>query len=306
MIKLIRADFKRLFKDKLFWALSAALIAYAVYKLINHYATLTGNVDYDYIIPIFMDISVISFIIAVFIGFFVGRQFSDGTVRNLISTGASRTAIYLSSVITACVSSAVITVIYAAGSLAVEIGWNVPSDVAFTCLIISLILAVIVSAASVFVVMTVNGRAATAVICIAALALMLYATNYLGDMLGKPEYSYEIATVNGEKYDGQSLIPIDAEITYDFLPNPDYITGAKRTALETVSKLLPTTQYAYLGNLQISNQQEGLYLVDLNGYYHQIESAKDVFEFINVTYPVIFACMLSAGGIYLFKRKDLK
>ena len=102
------------------------------------------------------------------------------------------------------------------------------------------------------------------------------------------------------------VISPDDEFTEVYVPNPAYISGARRTAMETASKLLPTTQYAYLSNLEISNQKEGLYLVDLSGYYHEIKTAGDVFEFINVTYPAIFACALSGLGIYLFKRKDLK
>lgn len=121
MTRLLKADFKRFFKDKLF--LIACIIAGAfaistplLYKVL--FSTLTGMDDLS-MLGMILDVKTMFFsafsltnnlglIAPIFILIIIGKDFTYGTIRNKIIKGHSRTSIFLSLFI---VSASIISLI---------------------------------------------------------------------------------------------------------------------------------------------------------------------------------------------------
>lgn len=82
MIKLLRSEARRYFKNVLFWLGIAALLICGLY-----FGTLENlDVTYHLVVPIVM---------AVLISLIVGREYSDGGFRNKIISGHSKGKIFL-------------------------------------------------------------------------------------------------------------------------------------------------------------------------------------------------------------------
>ena len=92
MMKLLRADFRRYFKSKLFWislAISAVLGLASGKRVYD-----AAMVDDIYVVFGFI-------VFAVLIALTVGREFSDGGFRNKITSGHTKGKIFLSEYIAA-------------------------------------------------------------------------------------------------------------------------------------------------------------------------------------------------------------
>ena len=100
MLNLLSAGFVRLRKSRLFWlfiigeAAWGTLVAWLLYRF--------GNIRENQNICLFMPMIYGCVIEAVFCGFFIGTDYSDGTVRNKISVGCGRADIYLSNLVICC------------------------------------------------------------------------------------------------------------------------------------------------------------------------------------------------------------
>lgn len=98
MSNLLSANFSRLFKNKVFWLCMIAMFASAVLLVISHYNRMVLYEDYETKYTLdqvyFQFASFIGIICAVLTSFFLGTEYSDGTIRNKIIVGKTRTAIY--------------------------------------------------------------------------------------------------------------------------------------------------------------------------------------------------------------------
>ena len=81
MYKLLKAGFFRLRKDIIFWLFIFSTIAIAVFNLFR-YSSYTYDVTLDNILNEF--ITYIGLFIAIFVSIFVGKEHSEGIVRNKI------------------------------------------------------------------------------------------------------------------------------------------------------------------------------------------------------------------------------
>lgn len=117
MYKLLNAGFTRVKKNKIFWSLIIISILFASVMLLNQYKDLVRSKETGYSIDhtekLLVDfIKVIGFFIAVFTSLFVGTEYANGTIRNKIVIGHSRTSIYLSNLIISIVVGLLIELIY--------------------------------------------------------------------------------------------------------------------------------------------------------------------------------------------------
>lgn len=125
MTKLLSANFIRLRKSKLFWLAEGIMVGISVFSVINFYIE---NHKYPDMSPEYADYLLfasavfIFFVIAVFIGIFIGTEYSDGTVRNKLIVGHTRSAIYLSNLIVCSVFSVIVQLSY----MAVILGLGIP------------------------------------------------------------------------------------------------------------------------------------------------------------------------------------
>ena len=97
MNKLLSANFSRMKKDKIFWIGIAFMLCLGIFSNILYYKQ---NIQYpEYTITLdmgfFTPAMFIGIIASVFCSLFIGTEYSDGTIRNKISVGHSRTIIYL-------------------------------------------------------------------------------------------------------------------------------------------------------------------------------------------------------------------
>ena len=92
MRKLIHANFVRMVRGKIFWIIEAALAGYAVFA----YASVAGNIKRGLGIPdsflfvFFNEMLAMGAVMALFTILFLGVEYSNGVIRNKISTGHRR------------------------------------------------------------------------------------------------------------------------------------------------------------------------------------------------------------------------
>ena len=121
MSNIIRANFCRLFRSRLFWLLTAAILIYSAVFTYDSALKYTGTHEelgstcaemfcFDHG-------PVVLLILPVFISLYLGTEFSDGTMRNKIVVGNRRRKIYLADLIAAVTVSAVFCAAWHIGGL---------------------------------------------------------------------------------------------------------------------------------------------------------------------------------------------
>lgn len=100
MQNLLSEGFIRLKKSRLFWLFIAAETAWGSFLawLLYYYGNIGGNLNLSVFMPMFY----LCVAEAVFCGFYIGTDYSDGTIRNKITVGQTRANIYLSNLIICC------------------------------------------------------------------------------------------------------------------------------------------------------------------------------------------------------------
>ena len=117
MYKLLNAGLVRVKNNKLFWSLIIITLLIASITLLNQYKEIVHSREtgfpIDHTEELLVDfIKIIGFFIAVFTSLFVGTEYANGTIRNKIVIGHSRTSIYLSNLIISIVVGLLIELIY--------------------------------------------------------------------------------------------------------------------------------------------------------------------------------------------------
>ncbi|HIY01455.1 MAG TPA: ABC transporter permease [Candidatus Blautia faecipullorum] len=276
MRKLLRANFARLWKDKCFWAVLLVMAGYGIVGCLFQYREVLNGKDgaYMYQIIFLNDYILNSVGFAAFANLFLGREYSDGTMRNKLVTGATRTNIYLSNYVT-CVGAGI--VMQLAYTLAVSIlgipmfGWN-PDSLKAMSLYSCLGLLLICSEMAVFTLasMLCQNKAAVAVLCQIGVVAMLFVSMYVMSKLGLPEKIQ------------QSVASGDGSYVLEWVENPYYISGSARKWYQFIQDILPVGQ--------------GLSIVQY-GSAHPLLLA---------LYSVVIAVVCNVAGILGFQRKDLK
>lgn len=194
MIKLLRSDFSRLYRNGMFRILLAASVIVGVIcplygrRMLEIAGITIQGFCLDYYF--FRFANVIAFAVGVFCSFFVGIEYSDGTLRNKITVGHSRKAIYLANFITNAAAGCILYTVY----MVVDLCVGLPLMGAFQRFglreIITLILCaygVMISLAAMFtmVTMLVSSRVFSFMICmcglLAALFFGIHQLNMLSD-----------------------------------------------------------------------------------------------------------------------------
>ena len=112
MSKLLAANFSRMKKDVSFWIISAAVLMISISEVINNaYIDATvypedGETILNFLL--FQTIPAMGMVYAIFIAMFIGKEYSNGTIRNKLIVGHTRTNIYLANFITCLTGSLII------------------------------------------------------------------------------------------------------------------------------------------------------------------------------------------------------
>lgn len=293
MIKLLKGEFIRLFKGKIFWLGVIFMFGFASVAVYTKWDDLRNYPDY-YNPPdgiLLAGTLYISIVIAVFIGTFIGTDYSNGTIRNKHIIGHSRTVMYLSNMIVCVTASVIIHLVYIAvivGAASVGITRKFEMSVGSVAsqIIISIISVVAISAILLFVSMLISSRSAGVVTAIILSILMILAASMIDNALREVEYFDPGYTIVAAE-DG-SFVPVQQ----DPVENPNYLTGTKRKVFEFINDVLPVNQICQM----------------VFGKPTEISEANEennVNSFLPL-YSLALTAVMTTVGVLIFRKKDLK
>lgn len=281
MNKLLSAGFARLSKNKLFWTGMLVLPGFTAFNLLMFYRemkAIQGMLDdfrYSLDNYLYSPALFIGIFTAVFASLFLGTEYRDGILRNKLTAGHGRSAVYLSS-LTVCLTASLL--VYLAGvivtfALGIPL-FGMPETPPLAILQGHACAALTVAALSglfTLAAMMIDSRSASAVVCILGIFALLFLTFYILQRLDAPELldGYELGANN--------------EPVYISSPNPHYLTGSTRKVYEFFRDLLPTGMAA---ELWLSGSPANPLQACLGSLF--------------------VTAAATTGGILAFRRKDLK
>lgn len=280
MRKLLSANFSRLWRSKIFWVLEAlSAIAGAVFyvlAIINEHNIGNGwylaNGNYYFFLPLIYA----GVVIAVFSGFYIGSEYSDGTLRNKIAVGCTRSNIYLSNLIVVVTAGILFVITQMAASVCIglpflgtqiwealsPVGWRIPA---------AFVMILCYGAIFTCFVMQDSNKSRSLIISFVFALIIIIAGLYVYSTLQQPEFTTRMIM----QEDGSFLLQKG-------VPNNKYIRGAARMVYTFIEACIPSAQ--------------GL----------NIARSKGVFN------PLAIVCLLGVTaaftviGMTLFKKKDIK
>ena len=285
MRKLLSAEFVRLFKSWIFWLCLIFYTGVGIYLVMMRWLDIREHPDlyaeFDIIYRnaddfIFSGGMFFIFVVAVFIGIFVGTEYSDGTIRNKLAIGHTRSNIYLSKLIVCATADIIMYVLYILAVLAfgylLTDGTTIKARdiLIFTMTGIAVILAL--TALLLLLSMSIQSKAVGSVVTLTTVIVMFFASMMVFEMLSAPEYfdAYMYMDETGE------IVSEEKE------KNPFYLTGTKREIYEFLNDFLPVLQLYQIN----SNTTDNLDII--------------------VIYDCILLVVTTGTGIVIFRKKNLK
>ena len=279
MNKLLRANFARLWKNKVFWLGSLVLTVFCVLQKIS---MIQDSVEVHYLEETFWIYAyVIGIILSIFISLFVGAEYEYDTIRNKIISGHTRSDIYFANVLVCIVAGWIMCLGCLVFTLLVGVPFLGSFHIEFSEILSQGICVFALSAAYTaiycFFAMLIPNRTISTIACILLSFLMLFAGTTVSNRLDESEYYYipDSSLGIGEIDDGSHS---------EWIHNPDYLEGTERRIYEIVFEIIPGGQ-----SLQLSGM--------LNEHTRYIEMFSASLAWV----------VLSCGcGLTLFRKKDLR
>ncbi len=244
MGRLLRANFARVKKDKIFWlgllvALSLPLISCRTRYMEMQEFGFTAQMD-DLL---FLHVVYLGGICAAFCGLFLGTEYDHGTIRNKLMIGHRRGAVYLANLLLVFGATLFIHVLTTAAVYAVGFAcFGAPMigvKGVLRLFALSVLLTAAFSAAFTMLAMLCQNRAVASVTALVLFFALLFTNTVIRSHLRNPEFT--------------SYTEISAEETVSGLrPNPYYVRGTKRQVFKLLM-LLPTGQAISIGTAECEN-----------------------------------------------------
>ncbi len=278
MSKLLPANFSRLWKSKLFWLEVLSMFGFGVYATVSRYI-LMKKPDFPYgmeetlhSMTILMPV-----LAAVFTAMFIGSEYSFGTIRNKLTMGCTRGAVYLSNLIVCTVSQLIVYFVYmvpiaAVGFPLTRDSLHIPADELVKLTLMGAAAMIAVCAVLTLMSMLITFRSRAVVAEMLLMLVLVMAVGNIGSSLNEPEY-----------YAGYELNEETKQVEYqENIKNQFYIGGTKRVIFEFLYTFLPS------GQLMQVNEQ-------------------DVKEYsVMLLYDLVIIAAATGAGLVVFARKDLK
>lgn len=276
MTKLLSANLARLRKSAIFWLGTIFMAGMGAFVLMNQYFE---GVNYGIEIKldnfVFGYSLLIGIVAAVFCSLFLGTEYSDGTIRNKLIIGHTRASIYLSMLVTSIIAAVLMCLAFLVVVCAVGIpliGFVQAGVWAFAIILVdSLVMVCAVCSILTMISMLIPNKAISAIISILLMIALLALAVDIVQKLAAPEfYPVVEVTESGEFSTGETI------------PNPNYLTGGKRTLYEYALDILPTGQaYQFAGMQAVHLWQMPLY-------------------------SLAIVVISTFAGIFFFRKKDIK
>lgn len=278
MSKLLSANIMRLWKEKVFWIVIAVVFTLGAAIPISIKITEIRLGVFNSIDPVFGQFAMfIGVVLAIFCSFFVGKEYSDGTIRNKIICGKKRVDIYFANFVTCTVVSLMLCAAFFLPYLGIGIpligSFNMEKEIVFWLFLTVIFLSIAFASIFNLISMLSTSKAVTATVCILLTFLFLYMGFQFRGMLNQPEI------IDGTAYDENGVAYKEVE---DF-PNPEYLQGGERQVVQFLFNLMPGGQVAQcVGRGTVGNlSQLPIYSLGV--------------------------ILITTGiGVFVFKKKDLK
>ncbi len=281
MRNLISANFAKLKKDKFFWFAFFLMFSWSTIQLLAPLIEAVQNPDFE--LPTLDALFVqyyplIGGLCAILTGLFIGREYSDGTIRNKVIAGHSRSVIYLSNFVVSTAAGWFLNIAWIIPMLLIGIPcfgmFSSPFTIAAYTLVSLLMIAALTAVFSVFAMLITNKtNSSISIICAFLFVLMLGSACY--NQLCEPEI------IRG----GDIVVEEDGNVSMEKLEpqnNPAYVSGNTRKILTFVRDFLPTGQA-----IQMANEEK-------------------IDPPIMLLYSSVIIVLSTYIGIIVFRKKDLK
>lgn len=276
MYRLLNAGFARIKKDKVFIGIIIITSAIAIYMLYSNYMDMkkyNAVIETSTLLSNYLPMIGIS--MAIFTGLFVGVEYSDGTIRNKIIAGHTKTNIYLSNFIFSLVTGIIFQVVWTIIVLSVGIPiFGMPViDLRTQWIIFISLIMIIASYATIFNFVSIlsANKTISAVTCILLFFIMMGVILTAINILQTSEYIQE-AKVDSET----------GEMSFETVPNIKYPSESKKKVCQTITDIIPT------------------------GQAFEIGAGLDTNVYILPLYSLAVTIIFNGIGIYVFNKKDLK
>lgn len=316
MIKLLRANIARMFRSRFYILCLIVGLGFNAYITIDEYfgfkqvdswgeesaEMIRSYNNYEHMMGKVW-LSCI-FLIPAFIGFFIGTDYSDGTLRNKIMVGHRRECIYLSNFITVLAGAEIIylsclTEVYILGRCLFEYSNHSEEEILKFILIGALIMAALAAVVT-FAAMLIRSKAGGGVISVLIAFAMCICAAFISNALDQPEYFNENCYWNSktEEY-YEFTVPLEelspeelkehsiTQADFEYMEpmqqkNPHAISGFKRKVYTFLDKTLPGNQF-------------------FSHSYWQSERYNTT-----ICSDIILIIALTAAGAFIFRKRNLK
>lgn len=239
MRNLIFANFTRLKKSKLFWTGIIVSALYTVFLLVMNYLEMAASAEITTVSLnwfFFSAISVAAIFCPIYSGFFIGTEYSDGTIRNKLIAGHKRCSIYFANGITIFCAEGLLFLVNAAIIIALGIpmfGLNIEYPLNFIIYLLAGIL-MLAAFASLFTMVStlISNKTSSVAACLIIYAVLFIITNYLRIAVFSYYGDMTLGGISNE------AIRIMLEFLYDFLPTGQSLQISSGVILRPYSVIL--------------------------------------------------------------------
>lgn len=249
MNKLLSANFFRMKNDKSFWIGMGFMFLMGIIIPVSHYLDMKKYGEPMYIDSgFFVSAVFIGIVASAFCSLFIGTEYSDGTIRNKVIVGQTRTAIYIANLITCAAASVFMCTASFISYLCVGIpllGFFVLKTKTILLFVLFVfIVAITFSSIYTFIAMLNQKKATAAVISILSAFFLMTAASYMMSQLSQPQI-YE-----GYRYIDEASGEV---VEIESVENPSYVSGTKRKTYEFLIDFLPSGQAIKTAKISVQN-----------------------------------------------------
>ena len=227
MIKLMRADFWRLWRSFSFWLSLFGMLALAVFFMVMQ---ATGM---DYTVPlsrvIFLPMSLFEIAMAAFVSVFVGTDFSDGFIRNKLLAVERRSSLVFSHIIVSCTACVIVYTLVTAFTAGVGQFFfenNVDGVVFLQYYMLGIGMSLVLGCLFSVITLLCGSKTRSVVLCMGLAFMMLFLCLHTNEVLVQAAYK-------------------------DGVLNPRYVAGFRRDLCSILHDLNPCGQAAQLSAWEV-------------------------------------------------------
>lgn len=276
MHRLLRANFSRLLKNKLFWILiSIELFMGGLFPVLHYMDNIDEKSAWTMDSTIFIYSLFVLLMVSLLTALFIGSDYSDGTMRNKLIAGQVRRNIYAANLVVNMEAAFLLCFAFWISHICIGtplLGWFV-SDAKKILGYLLVTLAMVAACVAIFTLISMlcSNKAYSVAGCILIIFMLLFVGVRITAALNEPEM-----------YDAYSYMSEGVTVQEDETPNPNYVSGVKRQIYNFLNEFLPGGQMIKLSNMNAEHL--GRYAV----------------------YDGIIFAFVTGCGILSFRRKDLK